>query len=69
MRRNLIGIAAIREKSAELDLPMERLLAVYMMEQLVLCLSVSERGERLLLKNPGELSLNGRSGSYQLRYV
>ena len=38
MRRNLIGIAAIREKSAELDLPMERLLAVYMMEQLVLCL-------------------------------
>ena len=69
VRRNLIGIAAIREKSAELDLPMERLLAVYMMEQLVLCLSVSERGERLLLKNSGALSLNGRSGSYQLRYV
>lgn len=69
IRRNLIGIAAIREKSAELDLAMERLLAVYMMEELVLHLSVSERGGRLLLKNPGVLSLNGRSGSYQLRYV
>ncbi len=69
MRRNLIGMTAIREKSAELDLPIERLLAVYMMEQLVLRLSVSERGERLLLKNPAALSLNGQSGNYRLQYA
>ena len=43
------------EKSAELAIPMERLLAGYVMEQLAVKLSESERGERLLLKNPGIL--------------
>lgn len=68
-RRNLIGIAAIRKKSGELELPMERLLAVYMLEQLAVCLSMSDRGARLLLRNPGAFSLNRQSNIYQLQYV
>lgn len=50
---------------------MEGLLAGYVMEQLVLKLSESERGERLLLKNPGVLGMSGvgRGGSRRLYYA
>lgn len=70
-KRNLIGKAAIREKSTELAIPMERLLAGYVMEQLAVELSESERGKRLLLKNPGMLGLSGfdRGGSHRLYYA
>ena len=70
-KRNLIGKAALREKSAELSIPMERLLAVYVMEQLAVKLSESVRGARLLLKNPGVLGLSGlgRGGSHRLYYA
>lgn len=61
-KRNLIGKAALMEKSAELMIPLERLLAGYVMEQLVIKLSDSERGARLLLKNPGVLGLSGSAG-------
>ena len=59
------------EKSAELAIPMERLLAGYVMEQLAVKLSESERGERLLLKNPGILGLSGfgRGGSHRMYYA
>ena len=69
MKRNIIGIAAIREKSMELDLEMESLLAVYMLEQLALRLAGSERGERLLLKNPAAFHVKGQRGVHQLQYA
>ena len=69
MKRNIIGIAAIREKSMELDLEMESLLAVYMLEQLALRLAGSERGERLLLKNPAAFHVKGQYGVHQLQYA
>ena len=67
-RRNLIGKAAFQEKSAELAIPMEHLLAGYVLEQLAVKLSESARGNRLLLKNPGVLGLAGlgRNGSRRL---
>lgn len=50
---------------------MEWLLAGYVMEQLVLKLFESERGKRLLLKNPGVLGLSGlgRGSSHRLYYA
>ncbi len=70
MRRNLIGKAAIQEKCRGLDIPLERLFASYVLEQLVLKLSGSGRGERLLLKNPDVLGLKkiGKGSSYRLEY-
>lgn len=70
-RRNLVGKAAIREKSAELEIPMERLLAGYVVEQLAVKLSESERGDRLLLKNTDIFGLSGneRGGSHRLYYA
>ena len=70
-KRNLIGKAALEEKSAELGIPMERLLSGYVMEQLVIKLAASAWGKRLLLKNPGVLGLagNGRGRSHRLYYV
>ena len=70
-KRNLIGKAALEEKSAELSISMERLLAGYVMEQLAVKLSESEWGNRLLLKNPGALGLagGGKDRSYRLYYV
>ena len=70
-RRNLIGKAALQEKSAELAIPMEQLLAAYVMEQLVVMLSESERGGSLLLKNPGALGLSGigKGSSHRLYYA
>lgn len=70
-RRNLIGKAAIQEKSAELEIPMERLLAGYVVEQLAVKLSESERGKRLLLKNTDIFGLSGyeRGGSRRLYYA
>ena len=70
MRRNLIGKAAIQEKSRGLDIPLERLFASYVLEQLALKLSASGRGERLLLKNPDVLGLKktGKGSSYRLEY-
>lgn len=49
---------------------MERLLAGYVMEQLVVKLAQSERGGRLLLKNPGVLGLSGAGSgrSHRLFY-
>lgn len=71
LKRNLIGKAALQEKSAELAIPMERLLAAYVMEQLVIRLSKSAWSDRLLLKNPGALGLSGhrRGGSHRLYYA
>lgn len=70
-RRNLIGKAAIQEKSTELEIPMERLLAGYVVEQLAVKLSESERGKRLLLKNTDIFGLSGyeRGGSRRLYYA
>lgn len=70
-KRNLIGKAALMEKSGELAIPMERLLACYVMEQLAVKLAASERGERLLLKNPGVLGLHGldQGSCHRLYYV
>lgn len=70
-RRNLIGKTALQEKSAELDLPMERLFLGYVMEQLAVKLSESERGTQLLLKNPDVLSLSGlgKGSSHRLYYM
>lgn len=55
----------------ELAIPMERLLAAYVMEQLAVKLSQSEWGERLLLKNPGALGLSGHGTgtSHRLYYT
>lgn len=70
MKKNLIGKAAIQEKSRELDIPMEWLLAGYVMEQLAVKLAESERGSRLLLKNPNVLGLSGcGKGSHKLYYA
>lgn len=70
-RRNLIGKTALQEKSAELDLPMERLFLGYVMEQLAVKLSESERGTQLLLKNPDVLGLSGlgKGSSHRLYYM
>lgn len=70
MRRNLIGEAAIRERAKGLDIPMEWLFAGYVLEQLAVKLAKSERGRRLLLKNPGVLGLEayGRGSSHRLIY-
>lgn len=70
MRRNLIGKAAIQEKSCGLDIPMEQLFAVYVLEQLALRLAASGRGKRLLLKNPDVLGLKAvcRGSSHRLEY-
>lgn len=70
MRRNLIGKAAIFEKAKGLDIPMEWLFAGYVLEQLAVRLAKSERGFRLLLKNPGVLGLEayGRGSSHRLIY-
>ena len=59
------------EKRGELAIPMERLLACYVMEQLAVKLAASERGERLLLKNPGVLGLHGldQGSCHRLYYV
>lgn len=59
------------EKSTELGISMERLLAGYVTEQLVIRLSDSERGDRLLLKNPGALGLSGfaKGGAHKLYYA
>lgn len=59
------------EKSMELAIPMERLLAGYEMEQLAVKLAESEWGKRLLLKNPGVLGMAGlgRGGSHRLHYA
>lgn len=71
LKRNLIGKAALQEKSAELAIPMERLLAAYVMEQLVIRLSKSVWGGRLLLKNSGVLGLSGhgKDRSHRLYYA
>ncbi len=71
MRRNLIGRAAIEAKSKSLDIPMERLFAGYVLEQLALQLSASGRGNCLLLKNPDVLGLrkDGKGSSYRLEYA
>lgn len=69
-RRNLIGAAAIREKSRELELSMERLLTGYVMEELAIQLAASEYGTRLLLKNPDILGLSGCGrGAHRLYYA
>ena len=70
-KRNLVGKSALQEKSTELAIPMERLLAGYVMEQLAMMLAESDRGNRLLLKNPGVLGLSGiaKSVSHRLYYV
>ena len=70
MRRNLVGKAAIQEKSRGLGIPPEQMLASYVMEQLALRLAASSRGERLLLKNPDVLGLkrDGRGNSHRLEY-
>lgn len=70
-KRNLVGKAAIQEKSTELTIPMEWLFAGYVMEQLARKLSESARGTRLLLKNPGVLGMSGvgRGGSHRLYYA
>lgn len=70
-RRNLIRKTALQEKSAELDLPMERLFLGYVMEQLAVKLSESERGTQLLLKNPDVLGLSGlgKGSSHRLYYM
>ncbi len=71
MRRNLIGKAAIQEKSRGLDISMECLFASYVLEQLTVKLAASERGERLLLKNPDVLGLKGskRAVCHRLEYA
>lgn len=69
MRRNLIGKAALQEKSRGLEIPMEWLFEGYVMEQLALKLAQSERGARLLLKNANALGLSSRGrGSHKLHY-
>lgn len=70
-RRNLIGKTALQEKSAELDIPMERLFLGYVMEQLAVRLSESEWGTQLLLKNPDVLGLSGlgKGSSHRLYYM
>lgn len=69
-KRNLIGAAAIREKSRELELPMERLLTGYVMEELAVRLAESAYGDRLLLKNPDTLGLSGCArGAHRLYYA
>lgn len=70
-RRNLIGKTALQEKSAELGIPMERLFLGYVMEQLAVKLSESERGTQLLLKNPDVLGLSGlgKGSSHRLYYM
>ena len=70
-KRNLIGKTALFQKSIELQIPVERLLAGYVMEQLAVKLSESERAQCLLLKNPDVLGLSGlaKNGSHRLHYV
>lgn len=71
MRNNLIGRAAIEMKSKELDLPLEHLLAAYVMEQLALMLAESDRGRQLLLKNPDVFGLHacGHNDGHKLYYT
>lgn len=70
-KKNLVKKAALIQKSEELGIPMERLLAAYVMEQLAVMLSESKRGDRLLLKNPEVLGLSGmtKNDSHRLHYV
>lgn len=70
-KRNLVGKTALWEKSSELALPLEWMLAGYVMQQLAVELAESERGGRLLLKNPGVLEMSGfgRNGANRLYYV
>ena len=70
-KKNLVKKAALVQKSEELGIQMERLLAAYVMEQLAVMLSESKRGNRLLLKNPEVLGLSGmtKNDSHRLHYV
>lgn len=70
LRNSLITTAAIEVKSKELDLPLESVLATYVMEQLAVMLAESEYGRQLLLKNPDAIGLRvcGRSGGQKLYY-
>lgn len=70
-KSNLVGKAALVQKSTELGIPMERLLAGYVMEQLAVMLSESERSDRLILKNPEVLGLSGlaKNDCHRLHYV
>ena len=70
-KRNLVGKTALWEKSSELALPLEWMLAGYVMQQLAVELAESERGGRLLLKNPGVLEMSGfgRTGANRRYYV
>lgn len=70
IKRSFVGTAAIRERSKELDVPVEWLLAGYIMEQFAAKLATSARSKQLLLKNPGVLGLSGCSrGIHKLHYV
>ncbi len=68
MRRNIVGKSAIEERSHALGIPMEHILAGYVLEQLALRISESERGTRLLLKNTEALGLSGCSRNCRRLY-
>jgi hypothetical protein len=58
----------MQERSRELKLPLERIYACYVKEQLAMRLAGSAEGKRFLLKNPRVLSVYESAGSQRLNY-
>jgi hypothetical protein len=68
VRKYRIGQTVLQGRSRELGLPLERIFACYVKEQLALRLSAASGGKRFLLKNPRSLSLHEPYDSRRLSY-
>lgn len=70
MGYSLIRAESLKSKSKEMNLPLERLLSYYVMEQFSVLVSKSEMGDRFLCMNPAQITKASalRSGNETFYY-